>query len=66
MLRQVSNPCPKCGSHYRRGDLCNACFTYAPVAAERSKTFYESYADKDPKGRIWDSKQHKYKKTGQK
>lgn len=26
-LRQVSRPCPKCGSYYRRGIACNICGT---------------------------------------
>jgi methionyl-tRNA synthetase len=29
-IRQVNNPCPKCGSFYRRGDECNICKTHAP------------------------------------
>lgn len=24
-IRQVSHPCPKCGSYYRRGTACNIC-----------------------------------------
>lgn len=29
-LRQAPQPCPTCGSFYRRGDDCNICGFYAP------------------------------------
>lgn len=24
-IKQVDEPCPKCGSYYRRGNVCNVC-----------------------------------------
>ena len=27
VLKQAANPCPICGSYYRRGDKCNVCET---------------------------------------
>ncbi len=60
-VRQVNEPCPKCGSSYRRGDFCNMpeCKAYAPeTVSEKDEGF--SRLGKPIRGRIWDSKLHKY------
>lgn len=57
-IRQVHAPCPECGSWYRRGDLCNICKTFAPVARTADKRFSrEGHA---PIGRVWNKSTHKY------
>jgi methionyl-tRNA synthetase len=57
--RQVSEACPECGSFYRRGDFCNRCKAFAPVKDESEEQVFsrEGWA---PRGRIWDSKLHRY------
>ena len=58
--RQVSEPCPRCGSYYRIGDYCNVkdCGQFAPVAPEHTAEF--SRAGREAKGRVWDPKKRKY------
>ena len=60
--RQSDKPCPECGSWYRSGDQCNVCGVSAPVAESFYKQGRFSYNNRKAKGRIWDSKAHKYKK----
>jgi ribosomal protein S14 len=61
-VRQADRPCSVCGSWYRKGNDCNKCGEHEPVP----ESFYVdqgySVANRPPKGRIWDSKAHKYKK----
>lgn len=57
-IRQVSEPCPKCGSYYRRGDVCNICGAVAPVPVELDISF--SREGKACRGRVWDKKLHRY------
>lgn len=58
--RQADKPCPDCGSMYRDGDACNKCGSQAPVP----ESFYDpdlfTREGRAPRGRIWDSKKHKY------
>jgi hypothetical protein len=60
-LRQTSNnPCPKCGSFYRRGDKCNICGTFAPVPydTEHSGPLF-SREGHQSKGAGWNKALHK-------
>ena len=58
-IRQVYPiACSKCGSMYRRGNLCNICGAYEPVQ-EISQTHF-SYFGKSPKGRDWNKKTYPY------
>jgi methionyl-tRNA synthetase len=54
-IRQVTEPCPACGSYYRRGEQCNICDTHAPVAPppKRERRIPQF-------GRIWSSKERRY------
>lgn len=64
-IRQTSSmePCPGCGSVYRRGDLCNMCGTYCPERHVPSQSTW--MAHKAHRGKVWDSKAHKYKKPSE-
>ena len=62
-IRQVSEPCPKCGSYYRRGDVCNICGEVAPVKELSDRTY--SLEGRQCRGRVWDKKLHRYLKPGE-
>jgi methionyl-tRNA synthetase len=55
IVRQVENPCPKCGSFYRRGDECNICGTFSPAikGSELRKLSFRT-------GRQWSKSLHRY------
>jgi ribosomal protein L32 len=36
-LKQAGNPCPVCGSYYRRGTICNLCFTDLKESPEKEE-----------------------------
>lgn len=61
-IRQVDEPCPSCGSFYRRGDCCSRCETYAPAAPISAAAFKEGKA---PRGRTWLKKEHRYLRQGE-
>ncbi len=56
MIRQVSEPCPTCGSWYRNGDICNICGGQAPVKEESADLFVSHSSQ----GRQWSKKEHRY------
>lgn len=63
-LRQVSEPCPGCGSMYRRGDHCNSCRAFAPappnvgILPDGNDPAF-TLAGHAPRGQGWDPVQHK-------
>jgi ribosomal protein L32 len=59
-LKQTSQPCPNCGSFFRRDDVCNACGELAPVIEIENKAY--SLAGRAPIGKVWNSKLHRYTK----
>jgi methionyl-tRNA synthetase len=61
-IRQVEEPCPSCGSFYRRGDCCNACGMLAPVAQAVAQPFA---AGKETRGKTWLKAQHRYLRQGE-
>lgn len=62
-VRQVyPHACPNCGSMYRVGDHCNKCNVLAPAPDHKQdrQGIHNFTGGKAPRGRIWDSKLHRY------
>jgi len=59
MICQVYNPCPSCGSMYRKGDRCNMCDALAPEPIEDNNRHFNREGHQS-QGKIWDAKLHRY------
>jgi hypothetical protein len=56
MVRQVSVPCPTCGSYYRDENKCNICGTVNEVQEKDDHIVMHH----ENKGRQWSKKLHRY------
>jgi ribosomal protein L32 len=57
-LKQVKDPCPICGSYYRRGNLCNVCKT--DLKEPEEKEVFKKKREFSQRGRFYSkTKKHR-------